>query len=139
MTYARICLIAVIGGLITMTAAAADLTVVVEGLKSAEGSVRVGLFNNPNSFPKSTMAGQAIEARADAVTVTFKDLVPGSYAVSAYQDINSNQKLDTNFVGMPTEPNGFSRDARGKFGPPSFNDARIDLANINQNIRIQVK
>jgi len=122
-----------------MTAAAADLTVVVEGLKSAEGSVRVGLFNNPNSFPKSTMAGQAIEARADAVTVTFKDLVPGSYAVSAYQDINSNQKLDTNFVGMPTEPNGFSRDARGKFGPPSFNDARIDLANINQNIRIQVK
>jgi uncharacterized protein (DUF2141 family) len=122
-----------------MTAVAADLTVVVAGLENDEGSVRVGLFHDPNSFPKSFAVGKAIEAKAGSVNVTFDNLSPGNYAVSAYQDINSNKKLDTNFVGKPTEPNGFSQDARGIFGPPSFADAQIVLADTDQNITIQVK
>lgn len=136
---AQIFLITVLVCAPTMTAAAADLTVVVTGLKNDEGSVRVGLFHDPKSFPKSFAVGQAIEAKAGSVRVTFENLSPGNYAVSAYQDINSNKKLDTNFVGKPTEPNGFSRDARGAFGPPSFEDAQIVLAGTNQNITIQVK
>jgi uncharacterized protein (DUF2141 family) len=136
---AQIFLITALGCAPTMTAAAADLTVVVAGLKNDEGSVRVGLFHDPKSFPKSFAVGQAIEAKAGSVSVTFEKLSPGNYAVSAYQDINSNKKLDTNFVGKPTEPNGFSRDARGKFGPPSFEDAQIVLAGTNQNITVQVK
>jgi ABC-type glutathione transport system ATPase component len=49
----------------------------------------------------------------------FKDLAPGTYAVSAYQDLNGNQRLDANMVGMPTEPYGFSRDAKASSARPS--------------------
>ena len=38
-------------------------------------------------------------------------------------DENDNHKLDTNWIGIPTEGYGTSRDAVGKFGPPSFKDA----------------
>ena len=138
-TITHIFLITALGCAASATAAAADLTVVVAGLKNDEGSVRVGLFHDPKSFPKTFSVGQAIAAKADAVSVTFKDLAPGNYAVSAYQDLNGNQKLDTNFVGKPTEPNGFSRNARSTFGPPSFTDAQIELADTNQNLTIQVK
>ena len=138
-TITHICLITALGCAAPVTAAAADLTVVVAGLKNDEGSVRVGLFHDPTSFPKTFSVGQAVAAKADNVSVTFKDLAPGCYAVSAYQDLNGNQKLDTNFVGKPTEPNGFSRNARAKFGPPSFADAQIELASTNQNLTIQVK
>jgi uncharacterized protein (DUF2141 family) len=31
------------------------------------------------------------------------------------------------FLGIPKEPYGFSRDARGKFGPPGFEDAAIEV------------
>jgi uncharacterized protein (DUF2141 family) len=30
-------------------------------------------------------------------------------------------------LGIPKEPYAFSRDARGRFGPPSFEDAAFEL------------
>ena len=42
-------------------------------------------------------------------------------------DKNANGKLDSNIVGIPTEPYGASRDARGRMGPPAFEDAAVDV------------
>lgn len=120
-------------------AAAADLTVIVENVKSAKGAVRVGLFTKAEGFPKAPARGQIAEATAGSVSFMFKDLQPGNYALSALHDVNDNQKLDTNFVGMPTEPYGFSRDARGIFGPPSFTEASIAVDGKDQRIIVQLK
>ena len=124
------------------SALSADLTVIVEDVNSAEGTVRVGLFNNVSTFPKTPVTGQVIDAKtakANAVSVTFKNVAPGTYAVSAFQDINSNQKLDKNFVGKPVEPYGFSGNVRGLFGPPAFEDVRLDLVSKNLSITIKLK
>jgi uncharacterized protein (DUF2141 family) len=64
-------------------------------------------------------------ARAGDNTITVRDVPAGSWAVLAYQDENENGELDRNLIGIPSENYGFSRDARGKFGPPSFEDAVI--------------
>lgn len=125
-----------------MSVSAADLTVIVENVKNAEGMVRVGLFNNPATFPKTPLVGQTIDAKAakaNTVSLTFKSVTPGTYAVSAYQDINGNQKVDKNFVGMPVEPYGFSKNARGMFGPPTFDDAHLDIGSNNLSINIKLK
>jgi uncharacterized protein (DUF2141 family) len=128
-------------GIVSMpiSATAADLTVVVENVKSAEGKVRIGLFNKAEGFPKAVLVGQAAEAKPGPVTFVFKDLAPGAYAVSAYHDINDNKKLDTSFVGMPTEPYGFSGNARAAFGPPKFDEARLALDDKGQRISIELK
>ena len=120
-------------------AQAADLTVVVGGLTKGEGQVMVALFNDPAGFPRGkVLNGQMTPAKPGQVEVVFKDLAPGTYAVSAYQDLNSNQRLDANMVGMPTEPYGFSRDAKGQFGPPKFDDAAFKVGAEPQRIQLKL-
>jgi uncharacterized protein (DUF2141 family) len=125
----------VLGGLLAGAAsvgvaAAADLRVTVDNVADDEGQVMVGLFSVPADFPKRVGQGQAvrsIERRGGKVTVIFTGLQAGRFAVSAFHDRDANGKLDTNLVGMPVEPFGFSNGASANFGPPAFGDAAIDL------------
>ena len=60
-----------------------------------------------------------------------KDTISGikSLQLSTKNHIsNNNQKLDYNFLGVPTEQFGFSNNVMGLFGSPSFDQAsfRID-------------
>ncbi|MBS0426765.1 MAG: DUF2141 domain-containing protein [Proteobacteria bacterium] len=119
-------------GALTLAAAAchaADLTVEVRGARSTEGTVNVALYTSADAWKKMTgMAqGQRAPAAQPVTVVVFKDIAPGRYALSAYHDDNGNGKVDTNVVGVPTERTGFSRDARGQMGPPTFDDAMIDV------------
>jgi uncharacterized protein (DUF2141 family) len=109
------------------TAHAADLTVTVEHVAAGAGNVRVALFNQAEGFPRAIFQGREVPAAAGSVQALFKDLPAGDYAVSAYQDLNGNRKLDTSSLGIPIEPYGFSNGARGSNGPPSFADARFHL------------
>ena len=61
------------------------------------------------------------------MSYTFSNLTTGEYALAIYHDENSNGKLDSNFLGMPTEDYVFSNYATGNFGPPSFEDAKFTL------------
>ncbi|MCH9844643.1 MAG: DUF2141 domain-containing protein [Alphaproteobacteria bacterium] len=54
-------------------------------------------------------------------------LPDGVYAISAFHDLNDDGELNSNIVGLPTEPYGFSNDARGKFGPAKFTDAQFTI------------
>lgn len=123
---------------VTSSAHAAELVVIVEHVKAGVGDVRVALFNDPKSFPKQRFQGQRAAAAEDTVTLSFKDLPSGRYAASAFQDLNLNEKLDTNAFGAPREPYGFSRGARGRFGPPDFDDASIDVGAEARTIRISL-
>lgn len=116
-----------VGALCAATANAADLTVRIPQLPSTEGQIRVALFDSPADFPRKMLRGELVDAKASPLAAVFKQLPPGRYAVSAYQDLNANAKLDTGPMGRPVEPMGFSRDARGTFGPPSFDDAAFSI------------
>ena len=54
-------------------------------------------------------------------------------------DENSNSKMDFNFLGMPLEGYGFSRDAPVTFGPPSFDDAAIRLVARHSRASIRLR
>jgi uncharacterized protein (DUF2141 family) len=51
------------------------------------------------------------------VRFTFTDLKAGTYSVSIVYDEDSNGKLNTGFLGIPSELVGFSNNAKGTFGP----------------------
>lgn len=59
--------------------------------------------------------------------VTFDNLEPGTYAISAYQDANGNNRLDTNFLGIPTERTGASNNPRPAMRAPRFSEAKFVL------------
>jgi uncharacterized protein (DUF2141 family) len=93
-------------------------------LREQGGVVRCGLFRKA-SWLKSPVA--TATARADAATAlcVFEKIPPGVYGLSAFHDKNKNGKLDTNLLGIPSEDYGASNNARGTFGPPSFEDAKF--------------
>jgi uncharacterized protein (DUF2141 family) len=49
--------------------------------------------------------------------------VQNTYALAVIHDEDSNGKLNTNWLGIPTEGYGFSNDARALLGPPTFSAA----------------
>ncbi len=118
-----------------------QLTVQITGIRNADGQVAVALFNSGRDFPEQAgaHAGQLTPARKGTVSVTFKNLRPGIYAVAVLHDENKNGKMDFNLVGMPTEGYGFSNDASAPFGPPSFDEAAFKLKVENGQISIAAK
>ena len=100
------------------TAHAADLTVDVGGAAAGPGSVHAALYGEEPSRLKEPLDGRSAPADA-AVRFVWRDLPPGAYALSVFHDADANGTLDSNVAGLPTERYGFSRDARGRFGPPT--------------------
>ena len=62
----------------------------------------------------------------------------GVYAVSVFHDENGNGKLDTGFMGIPSEGFGASNDAPEKFGPPKYADARFAVTG-DQTLTVHMK
>jgi uncharacterized protein (DUF2141 family) len=118
---------------------AADLTVEIKGLTSANGKVLISLFDKADGWMKRGLKTSGVDAQKDGVTYEFKDLPMGEYALSIHHDENGNGKFDTNLVGMPIEPYGFSNDAMGNFGPPTFEQAKFKLDQDKKTITLNLK
>ena len=118
-----------------------NLTVEIHGLESDEGSVAVALFDSATSFEQRTAAVAlgTVEPGDGHATWSVADLPAGIYAVAVYHDLNDNGELDRTTLGPPSEPYGFSNDARGTFGPPKFNNAAIELRPGQQTVQIRVR
>jgi len=116
---------------------AGDLRVRFVGIEQEAGTLRVALFTSAADFAadKAYAQGRA-PARSEGAEVVFADLPPGRYGVSSFHDENENGELDTNFVGVPKEPYGFSNDARGRFGPPGFDEIAFEFGEEDQTLEI---
>jgi uncharacterized protein (DUF2141 family) len=116
--------------LTTSNAYAADVIVVVKNVKPNSGPVIVALYDKAADFPvpEKRLAVQRAESQGESISVTFKGLGAGKYAVATFQDEKRTGKLDKNFLGIPTEGYGFSNDAQGTMGPPSFEAAAFNPA-----------
>ena len=119
------------------SALASTVEVRVSGV-TAKGKVNIAICDKAR-FLKQCAYSASAPAQAGETTVAVRDVPPGTWAVLAYQDENGNNELDRNLIGIPTEAYGFSRDARGKFGPPSFEDAAIEVgeASATANVRLR--
>ena len=113
----------------SVSVTAADLTIQVTGVSSDDGTVRVALHDGAEGFPRDRqmIAGRFANASTQGVTLIFKDVAPGRYAISAFHDLDGDEALSTNLLGIPTEPFGFSNNAVGSFGPPDFEDAAFTV------------
>lgn len=120
------------------TALAADLRVDV--VQSEEAPVYLALYDNAEGFEQRDGFRLAVVKHwVQQPSVAFTDLAAGRYVVAVFQDLNGNGELDTNLLGVPTEPYGFSRNAMGNMGPPAFSDAAIALDGQSQAITIELR
>jgi acyl-CoA reductase-like NAD-dependent aldehyde dehydrogenase/uncharacterized protein (DUF2141 family) len=108
----------------------------------AHGELAYLIFASRNGFPsdraKAIRRGfLPIPNRARQLLIDT-DLPPGTYAVSLYEDLNGNHKLDQNFIGIPNEPVGVSGDPIGRLGPPRFDECSFKLSDARQTITIKL-
>jgi uncharacterized protein (DUF2141 family) len=130
---------------------AAELRVAIEGIRSTRGTVMIGLYDNAEGFARAVNAADsmallieptryaAVALRANAAArnaVSFSKVDPGRYAVIVFHDENNNTKLDRGVFGVPTEPYGFSNNARVFFGAPSFDAAAVRVDGGDQSLTI---
>lgn len=97
--------------------------IVVSGVQNAQGRVHADLCTRETFLASDCPWSGSAPARPGSVSVHIAGVPPGTYAVVAYHDENNNGHVDRNFLGIPTEAVGFSRDAPVHFGPPSWDDA----------------
>lgn len=106
---------------------AATVEITIQGGPSEDGVLYAQLCKKEEFLAKPcSFMARATPKRGDVV-LTIKDVPDGEWAVNAFLDENKNGRLDTNALGIPTEPWGFSRNAKGMFGPPTFDDAKVNV------------
>jgi uncharacterized protein (DUF2141 family) len=118
-----------------------DLQIVVVGFQSATGNVKIALSNSEANYASKSQAFRGVSANIenDKATTVFANLPYGEYAVRVYHDANGNDNLDTNFMGIPKEPYGFSNNVRGTFGPAKWEKAKFEFRSEHLTIEIRVK
>ncbi len=102
------------------------ITVTIENIKNNKGNVLLALHTE-NTF----MKGQGIKNEQGKIengkiTVIFKNVEPGTYAIMALHDENENNRMDFEDNGMPKESYGMSNNSMS-FGPPQYATAKFEF------------
>ncbi len=109
-----------------------SLKIKITDLRNNNGNVALQLFD---------LNGELIKGKIEKIenkecTVLIDSLTTGKYAIRYFHDENSNDKLDTNWLGIPKEGYGFSNNAKAFFGAPSFESRLFEL---NSDMEINLK
>lgn len=125
----RVSVAAAISLCVALQVQAAGLEVRVSGLTEPTGRVGCALFSGPTGFPLDNRTARQLWLPADpkGVICRFDEVPVGSHAVSVGHDVNGNDKVDTNFVGMPTEQWGVSNNVRPRLRAPRFDEAAFKM------------
>ena len=132
---------AMLFALIFSTGSSASVFVNISNIREIKGNLMIGVYKSQNEIEKrkdcKDCKGFKEIILAHEASVEIKDLQPGWYMIAIYQDLNSNENLDANFMGIPIEPYGFSLNRMGMFGP-SFEKSKFyyDGKNLNLDIKI---
>jgi uncharacterized protein (DUF2141 family) len=113
---------------------AAVLQLSINNLRSNKGKLALAIYNSKQGFLKDQKAFKTLKLPANASNLSTQlELPAGQYSLVIYHDENNNGKLDTNFLGIPTEGFAFSNNASAMFGPPEFDQAMIKISKDVQN------
>jgi uncharacterized protein (DUF2141 family) len=128
MTRKLLLLTSLAGLAVAAPAAAADLSVAFD-IGEPRGQLMVAVYASEADYDasKPRTAQMAPVSAKGPLTVIFKDVAPGRYAIKTFQDVNGDGKMGANPFGQPTEPFGFSNNAPVRMGAPSWAETAFDV------------
>ena len=114
----------------------ANITVVINKTRNNNGKMLLALHNE-QTFMKGEGIQHAKEAIIDGkVTVTFKNVPQGEYAIMVLHDENENNRMDFDEHRMPKEDYGVSNNDMS-FGPPQFSSAKFKV--VSEDITMEIR
>jgi uncharacterized protein (DUF2141 family) len=118
-------------GLVNVYSQLHEIQIEIENIKNS-GTAYIAIYNGSKSFEKDNGKKSAdkqmyIKSIVEKVNterfIKRIEIEEGVYAISLFIDSNGNKKLDKNLIGIPTEQYGFSNNAVGFLGKPTFKNA----------------
>ena len=136
--YRNLFVILILPFLITISHTYAATVIVKVNNIEKKGEMHLAIYDDAEVFEnddgekggaaKGIIQGVIEDVETGSVTYTF-ELPDGTYAIGIFVDKNYNNKMDRNLFGVPKEQFGFSNNAKGNFGPHSFEDASFTVSN----------
>jgi uncharacterized protein (DUF2141 family) len=120
-----------------------DITVVITGLRSADGEVLISLYNKAEGFPRdrsTIIRAAAVTPDGSAqVTTVFEDLPYGDYAIAVLHDEDLSRGMTFGRFHLPKEGYCFSNNVKVRFKAPKFKKAKftLDGENVTQTLRMR--
>ncbi|HEX4890266.1 MAG TPA: DUF2141 domain-containing protein [Alphaproteobacteria bacterium] len=118
------------------------LQIQIAGLRSAKGNVTIMLYGDRDEdYLKKgkRLARVRVPAQMGEVSFCLPVPAPGSYALSLYHDEDGNKKLTKNWLGLPTEGYGFSRNAAVSYRLPQLDEAVFTALPGDTRLRITMR
>lgn len=118
-----------------------EILVKIKGIKNYKGYIQVDIYKTNKGFPTAeefAFKKLRFKVQKGENDLKITNLQHGTYAIAIYHDENSNEKLDTNFIGIPKEKTGVSNNPNSR-SIPSFNDARFDFFSSKKVLEINIK
>ena len=105
------------------------VTVVVTKLPSATATLKLYFYNEKANFlvrNHYTLLKHLKPGGSTKVVYPIQ-LPPGEWAIAATQDLNENDLVDRNLIGIPTEPFALSQVGHPRFRVPTFEDCMFKV------------
>lgn len=119
-----------------------ELQVTFSNLRDAKGNLYVAVYDQESAFLKTDRlrCKKIVPVQqTGTLKINLGNLPPGRYALSCFHDLNGNGRLDTNWLGIPSEPYGFSNNARPQFRAPKWGEAAFDLNGAGGTISVKLE
>ena len=121
------------------TAHAAKVAVLVTGVSSAKGHVRVELCTKRTFLTQDCPYGGESPATVGDTVVEIASVTPGTYAAQAFLDDTDAGRVHQNVLGIPRERIGFSNDAPLRVRGPRFEDAAFVVGAEARRITLRLR
>ena len=125
----------------TPPAANTAVTVVVTNLPSNKATLKLYFYNVKANFlvrNHYTLLKHIKPGGSNKVVYPIQ-LPPGQWAIAVTQDLNENDLVDRNMVGIPIEPFALSNNVKPRFKVPTFEDCMFKVNGPTTTVAISMK
>jgi uncharacterized protein (DUF2141 family) len=121
-----------------------SLEVKFSNINSSKGQICMNLFNGQSGFPDGGKGAALKIAKCTPIVkgtakFMFANLPYGNYAISAIHDTNGDTRMNSNFLGIPTEGIGFSNNTVVVNSAPSFSESQFFISGSKTDISIKMQ
>ena len=106
----------------------------ITNFENNKGSCIVCLYDKASEFNDKGKPVQCttVNISNKLTKAAFDNVAPGMYAVMVIHDANNNRKFDTNFLGIPKEGYGASKNKLPFAAAPKFDDNKFAVTDGSQ-------
>ncbi|MEL7220234.1 MAG: DUF2141 domain-containing protein [Bacteroidota bacterium] len=112
----------------------------IEDIKYNHGTLWIGIYPSEEAFLDKSQAKLVSVKAGDRNTqkIELDGLSYGDYAIALFHDLNDNDEMDLNWLGVPQEPFAFSRPAPSKWRLPEFSEVKVSFYQQRKTIHTKL-